>query len=81
MRGRRVRGRDAPRQPDRIPRVAWIELKGFGERLALFPTGFTADFAPELEVRDPTGTVVFHEGDKIDGGCGGGERGILIGWP
>ena len=63
-------------------RVAWIELKGHGERQALFPSGFTARFSPGLEVLDARGNVVFREGDEITGACGGGADGsLLVGWP
>lgn len=63
-------------------RVAWIHLKGFGDRQAVFPVGFTARFNPSLEVLNANGAVVFREGDKIDGACGGGGDGeLLIGWP
>jgi hypothetical protein len=63
------------------PRVAWIALKGFGERQALFPTGFTARFDPSFEVLDASGTVVFREGDRITAACGGPDAGLLVAFP
>jgi hypothetical protein len=63
------------------PRVAWIDLHGFGQRAALFPTGYSARFDPSLEVLDTSGNVKFREGDKIDGACGASDGGMLIGWP
>ena len=62
-------------------RVAWIEIAGFGEQLAVFPKGFTARFTPSLEVLDQSGAVVLREGDAITGTCGGApDGGLLIGW-
>jgi hypothetical protein len=63
------------------PRVAWIEIPGYGEQLAVFPEGFSARFTPSLEVLNQSGAVVFREGDAITGTCGGaGDGGLLIGW-
>ena len=62
------------------PRVAWIELAGFGERDALFPKGFTARFTPDLEVLNAQGAVVLRAGDAIPGACVGYDA-LLIGWP
>jgi hypothetical protein len=62
------------------PRVAWIELAGYGDRDALFPKGFTVRFTPDLEVLNAQGNVVFRAGDKITGGCTG-DGALLIGWP
>jgi hypothetical protein len=53
------------------PDIAWLEGYLSGERMSVaWPTGFTARFAPELEVMDPTGRVVLREGDYVNGSCG-----------
>jgi hypothetical protein len=63
-------------------RVAWVDIRGFKQYTAVFPKGFTARFAPSLEVLNASGAVVFREGDPIDGQCGGTpDGGMLIGWP
>jgi hypothetical protein len=50
------------------PRVTWIE--GFGNRGEIvWPPGYTARFAPALEVLDASGKVVYREGDEVQGGC------------
>lgn len=50
------------------PRIAWEE--GFGNRgEIIWPPGFSARFKPRLEVIDPSGAVVFREGDRMPGGC------------
>jgi len=50
------------------PRVAWGE--GFGNRGELvWPPGFVARFAPDLEVLDRNGNVFLREGDILPGGC------------
>jgi hypothetical protein len=49
-------------------RVAWVE--GSGNRGEIvWPPGFTARFAPDLEVLDASGKVVYREGDEITEGC------------
>lgn len=63
------------------PRVAWIAVTGHGARGVIFPKGFTARFAPKLEILDSTGLVRFRAGDSIDGGCVWGQQDVLIGWP
>lgn len=50
------------------PRTAWAMSRG--RRLDLvWPEGYSARFAPLLEVLDETGTVVARDGDVIEGGC------------
>lgn len=51
-------------------RVAWLSVDG-QRRDVVWPTGFSARFAPRLEILDAFGTVVFREGDQIDGACTG----------
>jgi hypothetical protein len=60
------------------PRVAWVVSSG--KRLdVVFPYGFSARFAPDLEVLDATGVVVARAGDRIDEGCvTGGPMLILL---
>jgi hypothetical protein len=60
------------------PRVAWIVSRG--KRVdVVFPYGFSARFAPNLEVLDATGVVVARAADRIDGGCmTGGPMLILL---
>ena len=58
------------------PRVAWLEWNG--RRDIVWPPGFTARFAPNLQVLDGSGTVVFRAGDRISGGCAIGEDLLLI---
>jgi hypothetical protein len=62
-------------------RVAWLEIAGFPDRAVVFPTGFTARFAPALEVLDTTGAVAFREGSSIVGACVAPDDALLIGWP
>lgn len=53
------------------PDVAWIERHPTRERIdAVWPTGFTARFDPELEILDSSGRVVMREGDYVNGTCG-----------
>ena len=65
------------------PRVAWVVQNGL--RLdVVFPAGYRARFAPELEILDTDGKVVARGGDPIGGGCttGSDARGpLLILWP
>ena len=51
------------------PRVAWLDLGGHGRREIVFPPGYTARFAPSLEVLDDAGHVVARAEDRIAGGC------------
>ena len=48
------------------PRVAWTDD---GRPRLVWPPGFVAWFNPTLVIVDPTGHVVFREGDVIPGGC------------
>jgi hypothetical protein len=65
------------------PRIAWL-AGSYGRREVVFPSRFTARFAPELEILDAAGAVVAREGQVITGGCvTGGDTGsaLLILWP
>jgi hypothetical protein len=50
------------------PQVAWIVSRGTRVDV-VFPYGFSARFAPNLEILDAAGAVVARSGDRIDGGC------------
>ena len=50
------------------PRIAWLATSA-GRRDVVFPDGFTARFAPSLEVLDASGLVVARQGTAITGGC------------
>jgi hypothetical protein len=63
------------------PRVVWLSSPGGPDRPVVFPTGFTARFAPTLEVLNASGQVAFVAGQQITGGCVGGDEVLLIGWP
>lgn len=66
------------------PRIAWLDLKGYGRREIVFPPFYTARFVPSLEVLDEADHVVARAGDRIDGGCVTGSDGndpLLILWP
>jgi hypothetical protein len=54
------------------PSLAWIETfpGGGGRREVAWPAGFSARFAPGLEILDATGRVVLRDGDFIEGACG-----------
>ena len=48
--------------------VAWLE--GFGNRgEVVWPPGYHARFAPDLEILEPTGRVIYRGGDLMPGGC------------
>jgi hypothetical protein len=53
------------------PRLAWIErADGSAERIdVVWPPGYSARFAPGLEVLDADGRVVLREGGRVDAGC------------
>ena len=51
------------------PRVAWLVGPAGGRQDIIWPPGFTARFAPRLEILDGAGAVVLRAGDKIEGGC------------
>lgn len=51
------------------PRVAWLVDPG-GERTDVaWLSGSSARFSPELEILDPAGLVIAHEGSVATGGC------------
>lgn len=51
------------------PHVAWL-TSNLGVRTDVtWPSGYRARFLPALEVVDPTGAVVAHEGQAVTGGC------------
>ena len=64
------------------PRIAWL-TGTYGRKEVVFPAGFTAQFAPRLEILDATGAVVAREDQIITEGCVTGEFGspLLILWP
>jgi hypothetical protein len=50
-------------------------------RAVIWPTRFTARFAPRLEILDASGAIVFRAGDKIEDACtagGAGDPGDLL---
>jgi hypothetical protein len=55
------------------PRVTWLIDDGGRRRELIWPPGYTARFAPKLQVIDASGTVVFVAGEPIDGGCTAGD--------
>ena len=63
------------------PGVAWFDEGQYGTSSVAFPKGFTARFAPRLEILDESGVVQFRDGDAIDGACVWGDDLYLIGWP
>jgi hypothetical protein len=64
-------GTDAVLTGDRSdPRVAWLTSPdGSGRADLIWPPGYKAQFAPNLEILDASGAVVFRAGDHVDGGC------------
>jgi hypothetical protein len=48
--------------------LVWLEQDDQRKLAAVWPNGFTAEFNPDLELRDAEGTVVAREGDNIEGG-------------
>ncbi len=60
------------------PRLAWLTpFEGVGRTDVVWPIGYSARFAPALEVLDETGRVVLREGDFVDGACGVDGAGAL----
>ena len=51
------------------PQVTWLEGPGSGRRDIAWLPGSSARFAPDLEVLDPSGRVIAHEGSIATGGC------------
>ena len=61
------------------PRVAWLVDTWHGTRIdVVWPPGYRARFAPDLEVLDASGVVVLRAGDAVTGGCGTVDPGILL---
>ena len=50
-------------------RLTWLVTDREGRIELVWPRGYTARFAPKLEVINESGLVVFREGDAINGGC------------
>jgi hypothetical protein len=65
------------------PRVAWLEHFPSGPpRIEIiWPAGFTARFAPDLEILDPMGHVAIRGGDFVDGACVTGEQDVIKLYP
>jgi hypothetical protein len=57
------------------PRVAWLVGSGGERQELIWPPGFSARFAPDLQVLDASGAIVFRAGDRIQGGCTAGPAG------
>lgn len=54
------------------PRVTWL-VSVNGNRIDLvWPPGYAARFAPDLEVLNEANEVVFRQGDVVEGGCAKG---------
>jgi hypothetical protein len=49
------------------PHVTWFERRGRRVQDVVWPPGYVARFRPDLEVLDPTGSVVAREGDGFKG--------------
>jgi hypothetical protein len=61
------------------PDVAWIVRLSSGERSNVtWPDGYTARFAPGLEILDASGRVVLRDGDFVDGTCGTDSGGRIL---
>ena len=60
-------------------RVAWLEpFAGDGKRQdVVWPAGYSARFAPGLEILDEHGSVAIRAGDFVDGGCVVADDGVL----
>lgn len=63
------------------PRVAWLENAGHRRFETVWPLGYTARFAPRLEVLDSSGTVVYHAGDPVDSYCATADSEVVLVWP
>ncbi len=62
--------------------LIWIVFESDGrQENPLWPTGYRARFAPELEVLDPSGRVVAREGDRVTGGCAMPPGWTFVGLP
>lgn len=66
-------------------RLVWLSTEEGGARRLVWPPGWTARFAPGLEVVDESGSVRFREGDHISGVCLKGPASdpgmVLMVWP
>ena len=62
------------------PEVAWLAPIGGGvdRILTAWPSGFSARFAPGLQILDGSGRVVLADGDFVDGGCVTSEQRRLL---
>jgi hypothetical protein len=58
------------------PKVVWVTRAGVNLRLAWPSASYVARFTPSLEVLDPSGNVLFREGDSVGGGCETADPGI-----
>lgn len=60
-------------------RATWLVDTSNGTRIdVVWPPGYRARFAPDLEVLDASGVVVLRAGDAVTGGCGTVDAGILL---
>ena len=60
------------------PRLAWM-VEPDGTRTELgWPSGWSARFAPGLEILDDQGVVRAHEASLVEGGCETAKRGVLL---
>lgn len=62
------------------PRIAWLETSSGRRSETIWEAGFTARFAPDLEVLDASGQVVYRAGDLIEEYCAVGSGPVLV-WP
>jgi hypothetical protein len=60
------------------PRIAWVARAGRDDQPAIFPSGYTARFAPTLEVLTPDGAVAFREGDAIVDVCAEVDGALIL---
>ena len=61
------------------PRAAWLVDTSHGTRIdVVWPPGYRARFAPNLEVLDASEVVVLRAGDVVTGACGTADPGILL---
>jgi hypothetical protein len=64
------------------PALTWIVFESDGRQESLrWRAGCRARYAPGLEVLDPSGRVVAHEGDRVTGGCAMPPGGTFISLP
>ena len=60
------------------PHTAWLERPDGTRQDVLFPAGYTAAFAPTLQVLDPAGRVAMEEGDYVYGACVGAADALVV---